>query len=122
MTQPNRQGLYDYPFTKVVTGDTTYYTAHLFRFQGTDIMGPPIKIFALAGWIDSTTQSLRIYDVTNAQVICERTDITNEFPSEEDMGVLSNLPEGPATWEVQMKRPGGGPAKEVAVASLQLEF
>jgi hypothetical protein len=122
MANRNRAGIYDLPFTKIVSGDTSYFTAHIFRFQGTDLLGTPMKISVIAGWIDNTTQSVRIYDIDNNQVICERTDITNEFPSAEDMGTISNLPTGPALWEVQMKRPQGGPAREVAVASMHMEF
>ena len=119
---PDRQGIYDFSFTKVVSGDSTYFTAHTFPFQGTDALGAPKAIKAIAGWIDNTTQSVRVYDVTNNQVICERTDITNEYPSIEDLGALSNLPSDLSIFEVQLKRPSGGPAKETAVASLYMEF
>jgi len=123
MAFPNRhEGIFDYTFSIVVTGDTSYYTAHIFCYQGSDMMGIPMEITVIAGWVDNTTQSLRIYDITNNQVICERTDITNEFPSAEDMGAISNVSTAPALWEVQMKRPGQGPAKEVAVASLHMRF
>jgi hypothetical protein len=119
---PDRQGIYDFPFTKIVTGDTSYFTAHIFCFQGTDLLGAPEEISIICGWIDNTTQSVRIYDITNNQVICERTDITTEFPVVEDMGTISNLTAAPALWEVQMKRPQGGPAREVAVASMHMRF
>jgi hypothetical protein len=38
------------------------------------------------------------------------------------MGAISNLSTDPALWEVQIKRPSGGPAREVAVASMHMEF
>jgi hypothetical protein len=119
---PNRSGHYDYPFTKVVTGDTTYFTAHIFEFQGTDLVGSPYQAVIVGGIVDSTTQDIRIYDFTNAKVICEVTGISTSFPSMVDLGTLSNLSTGPAIWEIQMKRPSGGPAREVAVASLYLRF
>lgn len=112
----------DYTFNPTITGSTTYERASVFCFQGTDVLGTPIGIYIVAGWIDNTTQSVRVYDVTNNQVICERTDITDEFPSHQHMEPLSNLSEGHAMWEIQQKRPAGGPSKEVAVASVQLEF
>lgn len=120
--QPTRQGLYDYPFTKIVTGDTTYFTAHIFEFEGTDLVGAPYEAVIVAGIIDPTTQSIRIYDFTNNQTICEVTGVSASFPSMVNLGALSNLPTAPAIWEVQMKRLSGGPAREVAVASLYLRF
>lgn len=121
--KPDRVGVYDYTFTKVVSGDTSYFTAHVFCFQGTKIFGTPLKITIICGYIDNTTQSVRIYDTTNNKVICERTNITSAFPTAEDMGALSNIPEDPSLWEVQIKRVSGpGGAKEVAVASLHMDF
>lgn len=123
MTQyVDRKGIYDYPFTKVVTGDTSYFSAHTFLFHGSDMVGVPASIFALCGIIDSGAfLDVRIYDVTNLQTIAEKTGITDFYPTVHDLGAISNVPAAQAVWEVQLLSENTpGPDGDVAVASLTM--
>jgi hypothetical protein len=105
LNYPDRSGVFDLPFTKVVTGNTAYTTAHVFCFQGTDMVGLMTKLTFIGGFIDTgATQDIRIYDVTHQVVIAEVTGVSVEFPAIVNLGTLSNLSEGHAIWEVQQRR------------------
>jgi len=121
---PDRSGIFDLTFTNVVTGNTAYTTAHTFIFEGSDAVGVPKAFHIIGGIIDSgAVQWIRIYDVTNAQVICELTGITSDFPVILDLGALSNVPTGMAIWEVQQLTENlPGPDGDVQVASAYMEF
>ena len=122
MIYPDWSGLYDYPFTKVVSKQSSYFTAHVFHFHGTDKIGTPEQIEVLCGRVDpGAILDLRIYDVGNNALIAEITGEAADFPTECDLGTLSNVPEGPGIWEVQIRNSGVG-NKEVAVASLVMRF
>lgn len=78
-------------------------------FPGTTNWKTPTAIDLLA-WRTSGTNSIgfRIEDVTNANVICSITGITDAVPTQQDMGTLSNLSAGEAVWEIQVL-PAGNP-------------
>ncbi len=61
---------------------------------------------------------IRVYDVTNSQVICEKIDITSGTPVVIDLGTISNLPTGAAVWEVQLLGTGGGSKARCSNANL----
>jgi hypothetical protein len=119
---PDRQGLYDMPFTKVTTSSTSYYSANAFMFHGSDDIGVPESICVICGILDATSLDVRVYDVTNNAVIAELTGETIDYPACLDMGTLSNIPQLKAIWEVQIRKASGGGQKEVGVASLHMEF
>jgi len=122
MIYRDRSGLYDYPFTKVVSKQSSYFTAHPFPFHGSDRIGVPKQIEVLCGIVDSqAVLDIRVYDVENNALIAEHTGITADFPAKCDLGTLSNIPEGPGVWEVQIKNTGAG-NKKVAAASLVMRF
>lgn len=121
-TYPDHQGWYELPFTKIVTGDTSYFTAHTFCFNGTDVIGIPQQINVVAGIIDAgALLDIRIYDVDNLQTISEITGVTDAYPVVVMMPAPANMSGQMAIWEVQIKKQGAGP-KEVAVASLCMRF
>lgn len=76
-------------------------------------MGVPTNILANfwraggAGNVDC-----RIYDITNGNVICSLSQATPPLAATvfTSLGVISNLPAAPATFEVQLKRASGGQA------------
>jgi len=119
---PDRQGLYDMPFTKVVVVSSSYFAANAFMFHGSDEVGIPKTICTICGIIDAVTFDVRVYDVTNNAVIAELTGKSDAYPTCLDMGTLANIPQMKAIWEVQIRRASGGGQKEVAVASLHMEF
>jgi hypothetical protein len=88
-------------------------------FRGQNYVGMPYKIKMLAS-TTSSSASVRIYDVTNAKVICQKTDITGNASQIFDMGSITNIPSREAIWEVQAKINGaiGG----ITVESMILYF
>ena len=87
----------------------SYVSQGAFVFQGADDVGSPTVIEVLAnGSSSSPAHSIRIYDITNAQVIAEVTGRTSTVRSIIDMGTISNLPASPAEFQVQAKRDAGG--------------
>ena len=85
-----------------------YEIADRFIFKGTTALGTPTNIKAILHINGATDGSIRIYDVTNAQTICELTGFTEANPTIKDLGTLSNLPAGEALFEIQLKRTGTG--------------
>ena len=74
--------------------------------------------------VTGKTFDMRVYDVTNSEVIAELTGIA----SVESMAIftltpLANVTAGEAVWELQLRRPSGQPNKvEALVGFLQVEF
>ena len=119
----NRQGIFDYPFMKLDTEEASYVSAGVIPFPGSDVEGIPKKISAVCGKKGGTTTfSVRLYDKTNALVIAKQTNQSNNYPELLDLGAITNVPEGPAIWEVQVKKTAGDAGKVVTVASLVMEF
>ncbi len=96
------QGAMD-PF--VLTGPSAYDVASVFRFPGTDQEGAPdsFQVIAFRNGA-SGTYDLRLWDVTNSLTIAEKTGNSETTSTMIDIGTLSNLPTGPAIFEVQGKK------------------
>jgi hypothetical protein len=94
------------PYIQITS--VTYSAVGLFEFCGTDVVGVPSAITAICHIGGGTDMDIRIYDVTNAQTICEYIDITDATPVIIDLGTISNLPTSTAIWEVQLLATGGG--------------
>lgn len=94
------------PYVQVTTG--TYTAGGIFEFSGTDDVGSPTKISAVVHIGGGTDMDIRIQDVTNVNTICEKINITNVTPTIHDLGTISNLPTGPAVFEIQFLGTGGG--------------
>jgi hypothetical protein len=107
----------------------TYYTPYLvigiFRFAGSDAAGAIQKIEA-SGFRtgNSTSWDVKVYDVTNAQTIAEADPGGTSLDTVEtiDMGAVSNVPTGPALFEIQIKRTGGTGNPEVACGCVNFIF
>jgi len=100
--------------------NTTYTVLTSLIFKGTTILGSPTKIKAIIHVKTAAKPGdVRIYDLTNANAICEVTGISSLVPIVVDLGTLSNLPSGEAMFEVQAKDPL---ADEVYVSGLIIEF
>lgn len=100
-----------------VTG-STYSVVARFRFRGTGVMGSPANIRANI-WASLGTAYCRIYDVTNSNTICSASTASTDDTLFTDLGALSSLPVGPATFEVQLKTGGLGQAQ---IGSVIVEY
>ena len=65
---------------------------------------------------------VRLYDVKAAVVIAEVLGVTDTYPSEIDMGAISNVSQGPSIWELQDRRASGSGNQTVALSSATLEY
>jgi len=119
----NRQGIFDYPFMKLETEEASYVSAGVIAYPGSDVEGTPTKISVVCGKKGGTTTfSVRIFDKTNALVIAADYNKDDDYPALRDLGAISNVSEGPAIWEVQIKKTAGVAGKVVTAASVVMEF
>lgn len=120
---PDRNGIYDYTFTKLDTEEATYVVGGVIPYPGSDAVGVPIKISVVCGKKGGgTTYSVRVFDKTNALVIAQQLNESDTYPILKDLGTISNVSEDPAIWEVQVKKTAGDEGKVVSVASVEMEF
>jgi hypothetical protein len=106
----------------VQSSSLTYERVSAFPFGGTAVIPSLSKINALIRRNGAATSvSIRIYDVTNAQVIAEATGITTlDETAITDLGTISNLPAGEATFEIQLLRVGGTGGARAFCAGLEI--
>jgi len=99
--------------------NASYTILSRFIFKGTTVLGSPnnIKVSAHVKTV-LKPGDVRIYDSTNAQVVCEKTGINSLIPTIVDLGTLSNLPSGESIFEIQAK----SPEEEVYISGLIIEF
>jgi hypothetical protein len=101
---PQRQWIGGAEISKT-SGSYAHYFS--FTYSGT-IMFNLTSIHVIAKHSSASDYSVRIYDLTNAKVICEITGQTNSVKAIKNMGTLSNLPTGESIWEIQGLRTGNG--------------
>ena len=108
-------------FSRALESDRQNYSVEArFIFRGSAVLGEPsaIKIIAeVASAVDPG--DVRIYDKTNDKQIAEITGIDVEDVVIYDMGQLSNISEGEAMWEVQLRVPTKGDSIEVKALTIQ---
>lgn len=99
----------------------TYVSVSKITYVGTDRLRTPTNIIANV-WNDGgTSVSVRVTDITNANVIAELTGITSSSDINiEDLGALSNLPNSPALFLVELLQIGGGMADNAKISSLTI--
>ncbi len=106
--------------------EATYTRHSVALWSGSFFYGrPPVRIKALVEPESATrTFSIRVYDVTNSEVIAEATGLFGPISmSVFDLGALTNVPAGEAVWEIQLKRPSGNANKINALLGfVQIEF
>lgn len=100
----------------VTEGDTYEVKGH-FIWPGSDKFGAPSNIKSTGTLSKAGEGYVKIYDVTNGQVIAEGIT-TTEAQHIFDLGALSNVSAGEAVWEVQMKSVATPKAPEFTVGSL----
>jgi hypothetical protein len=109
-------------WTPLETTSGTYVVVGTFVWAGSDMIGVPTKIQALAGCLDAAmTMSARMYDRTNAATIAEVTGFNDLYPTIKDLGTISNVTTTQAVWELQIRRDSGtGAAKKASGSSILL--
>jgi hypothetical protein len=105
----------------VQSGSLTYERVAAFPYPGSGVTSIS-KIFALLRKNGAATSvSMRIYDVTNAQVIAEVTGVVTQDDTDiTSLGAISNLPVGQATFEIQLLRVGGGGGAKAFLSGLEI--
>lgn len=108
-------------FDFIQENSNTYVSVAKITYAGTNTLGVPTKIISNV-WNDGgTSVSIRVVDITNAQVIAELTGITsaNDF-NLENLGTLSNLPLLPALFQIELLQNGGGMGDNAKISSLTI--
>ena len=79
------------------------------RFDYAGSSSDKIKCIRVISYIDDdiTSASLKIINMGDMTTIAEKTDITNTEPIAVNIGTISNLPSGPAIFEIYAKKIGG---------------
>ena len=82
---------------------TTYTSMCRFIFRGTNIYSIPTNIKVIT-WVSSTSyhSNVRLYDITNSQVIATSANITSTSNTIIDLGTISNVPASDAILEFQV--------------------
>lgn len=98
-----------YSYAPAISSNNNSYTiVGRIHFLGTTYYKSPVKIQAIMQTSVGVIGNIRLYDVTNAKVIVEKTGIpANTSPTIFDLGVISNLPVSEAIFEIQMQRTSG---------------
>ena len=107
----------------VETGATSYKSLAHFIYGGSNNIGSIIN-FNVNCWVTNNgTVCVRFYDLTNANVIAEITDITsqNEY-NIRSMGIINNLPANESVIEIQGQKATGGGASKLRIASVELQY
>jgi len=117
-------GIYTYFTTALSTSFEEWAT---FKFEGTSIIGIPTEINLILEKPNASvnpTWGVRIYDITNAQVICSQLNQPSNIVLPKQifsLGALSNLPAGPAMWELQLIKGAGG-NQEIHVSAINIKY
>jgi hypothetical protein len=113
----------EYTWTQLTTTGGSYTTVGVLPYQGARRTGgPPVLIEAVVGLGSASGMAARVYDVTNSLVIAEATGITDSYPAFVNLGAISNVPDSPAVWELQIKRTSGGGQNNVHGACLLMGY
>lgn len=107
--------------SSVQTADTSYDLVAKVEYLGSDVLGVPDTI-DLNAWNDGGTSiSIEIQDITNGNQIAEATLITSSSEANiEDLGTLSNVPTGPAVFEIRMLLVGGGMGDQAKASTFSI--
>lgn len=105
----------------LLTASNNYAVIARFKFRGTTVLGTPSNIEAIINVNGANPGDIKIFDFTNSLDIAEKTGIANIVPQIVDLGALSNLPAGPAIFELQLRVPAVG-AVQIQAHSLSVVF
>lgn len=107
----------------VTTASTTWVVLARFYYQGSDVIGAISKINVVAAVVSGAGfGSFQLYDATNLQTVAQAVDIiTGAAFASYDVGTVSNIPTGPAIFEIRGAR-SAGPSSTVGFSSVHMEF
>jgi hypothetical protein len=95
--------------TDISCSGGSYKVCSRFIFPGTDAFDPVQNAYIIArGTKAATMGKIRIYDVTNGNIICENANIIGQVATMHDLGLLEYQPASQAVWEVHGATTGGG--------------
>jgi len=106
---PSKKNFFTFDPRTSDTTATSYKTIRSsFKYAGSDEIGV-INYIEIIGYKDSspTSYAVRVYDVTNNNILAEKTGLTNTEEEIIDLGSISNIPTQSAILEIQAKRVGG---------------
>lgn len=103
------------------TASASYEAVAKVEYLGSDVLGIPDTIDVNA-WNDGGTSiSIEIQDVTNGNQIAEATVVTSSSEVNiEDLGTLSNIPTGPAMFEIRLLLVGGGMGDQAKASTFSI--
>lgn len=102
------------------TVNSTYTTMARIVFRGSSVVGTPSAMTA-ACFQQGTDMSIRVFDVTNTQVIAEVSGIVSSTPSLVDFVTISGVPETEAIWDIQLLEHGEG-GETASLSAFSIEF
>lgn len=107
----------------VETTSVNYASLAHFIYGGSDNIGSIIN-FNINAWVtQSGTCDIRLYDLTNNNIIAELIGITsNDEKNLQSIGVITNLPLQAAVIEIQGRKITGGGASKLRVGSIELQY
>lgn len=118
----NGKSLIEIGWAQHKSASSTYEVVRDLIFPGTTAYGTPTAA-KIIGFVDpSTTGQVRLYDVTNKQIIAESATFVNETKAILDFGTLSNLPAGEAIFEIQVVRVSGSGSNGVYTRSFRITW
>lgn len=120
-TNAKTPGFISCPF---ITASLSYQVAPpRFIYGGTDSELDITKVEVILYLEQNNVKgSVRLYDLTNANVIAEVTNVGITTPSIIDLGIISNLPTSEAIFEIQVKRETANPAKNIFIDSASISY
>lgn len=82
----------------------TYTTTHLFIYKGSKYTAVLSKVKCV---IDTKGNdvNIRLYDITNRKIICEKLSVNNSDKTVLDLGTIDNVPEEESILETQICNP-----------------
>jgi hypothetical protein len=105
----------------VTVKSTDYKVAASFLFGGTDLTGVPSKIkVAYSVKRSSSPGSIRIFDLTNGNLISSKDSLVDTEEAILDLGTLQNVPASEALLEIQAKTSSS--SNWIYINSLTIEY
>jgi len=108
------------PYISVATPE--WLAAMRFIFKGTNVLGTPTHIKATCFCGVGVVGGIRVFDLTNGNMIAEKTDISSSTEIIVDLGTISNCPATEAIFEVQFARVEGSGQAKFNLSSLLVQF
>lgn len=89
-------------------GFESYTLISTFKYQGSNLVGL-IDYIDIISHINSSsgTYDIKVVNINTMDSICEKIGLSNNSPSTQNLGIISNIPEEPEILQVYIRRVGG---------------